>query len=72
LVTQANTKVVYQGFGTATGKVELYSTALEKLGYDPLPVFREPLESPVSTPALAQEYPLILTTGGEVSPVLQF
>lgn len=56
------------GFGTATGKVELYSTVLEKLGYDPLPVFREPLESPVSTPALAQEYPLILTTGGRFLP----
>ena len=51
------------GFGTPTGKVELYSTILEKLGYDPLPKYYEPLESPISTPELAEEYPLILTTG---------
>ena len=51
------------GFPTPTGKVELYSTKLEKLGYDPLPYFKEPGESPYSTPELAKEYPLILTTG---------
>ncbi len=44
------------GFGTPTGKVELYSTILEKLGYDPLPEYQEPAESPVSTPELAKEY----------------
>jgi anaerobic selenocysteine-containing dehydrogenase len=52
------------GFPTATGKVELYSTVMEELGYDPLPHDREPNESPYSTPELAQEYPLILSTGG--------
>ncbi len=51
------------GFPTPTGKLELYSTKLEKLGYDPLPSFKEPGESPVSTPELAEEYPLVLTTG---------
>ena len=51
------------GFPTPTGKVELTSTKLEKLGYDPLPYFKEPGESPYSTPELAREYPLILTTG---------
>jgi anaerobic selenocysteine-containing dehydrogenase len=51
------------GFPTPTGKLELYSTALEGLGYDPLPHFAEPGESPVSTPELAREYPYILTTG---------
>ncbi|HQO76982.1 MAG TPA: molybdopterin-dependent oxidoreductase, partial [Thermodesulfobacteriota bacterium] len=56
------------GFGTSTGKVELYSKALEKLGYDPLPEFREPPESPVSTPELAKEYPFVLTTGGRFLP----
>ena len=30
------------GFGTPTGKVELYATVFEKLGYDPLPRFEEP------------------------------
>jgi hypothetical protein len=52
-----------KGFATPTGKVELYSTILEKLGYDPLPHYEEPPESPVSTPELAREYPLILITG---------
>jgi anaerobic selenocysteine-containing dehydrogenase len=54
------------GFPTNTGKVELYSTVMEKLGYDPLPHFIEPNESPYSTPELAQEYPLVLSTGGRL------
>jgi anaerobic selenocysteine-containing dehydrogenase len=52
------------GFPTATGKVELYSTVMEELGYDPLPYYREPNEGPYSTPELAKEYPFILSTGG--------
>lgn len=56
------------GFGTSTGKVELFSRVLEKLGCDPLPAFREPPESPVSTPKLYEEYPFILTTGGRFNP----
>jgi anaerobic selenocysteine-containing dehydrogenase len=51
------------GFPTPTGKFEFYSNALEKLGYDPLPQFVEPGESPVSTPELYKEYPLILSSG---------
>ena len=51
------------GFATPTGKAEVYSTILEKLGYDPLPHYEEPPESPISTPELAKEYPFILTTG---------
>jgi anaerobic selenocysteine-containing dehydrogenase len=56
------------GFGTPTGKVELYSTVLERLGYNPLPRYYEPPESPVSNPELAKEYPLILITGGRHLP----
>lgn len=52
------------GFKTASGKVELASSYLESLGYDPVPYYQEPPESPVSTPELAEEYPLILITGG--------
>lgn len=48
-------------FGTATGKVELYSSVFEAIGLDPLPVFQEPPESPVSTPELFKEFPLIYT-----------
>ncbi len=61
-------EVIYQkykekGFSTPTGKFKLYSTLLEKWGYDPLPQYREPPESPVSTPALAEKYPYLLITG---------
>lgn len=52
-----------KGFSTPTGKAELFSTFFEKHGYDPLPFYREPPESPLSTPELAREYPLILYTG---------
>jgi anaerobic selenocysteine-containing dehydrogenase len=52
-----------RGFSTPTGKFELYSTLLEKWGHDPLPQFREPPESPVSTPELYMDYPYILITG---------
>ncbi len=54
------------GFNTPTGKVELYSTVFEKCGLDPLPYFEEPPESPLSTPEVARDYPLILTTGARV------
>ena len=53
-----------KGFKTPTGKVEVYSTIFEELGYDPLPTFREPPESPISTPELMDDYPHILITGG--------
>ncbi|KXA96608.1 hypothetical protein AKJ39_04405 [candidate division MSBL1 archaeon SCGC-AAA259J03] len=52
------------GFDTPTGKIELSSTILKKYGYDPLPNFKEPPESPESTPELTKEYPYILITGG--------
>ena len=52
-----------KGFSTPTGKVELYSTLLEKWGYDPLPQYREIPESPVSRPDLAERYPYILNAG---------
>lgn len=51
------------GFSTPTGKVELYSPIFEKYGYDPLPFFTEPPESPFSTPELMKDYPLILIAG---------
>lgn len=51
------------GFNTVTGKVELYSTLFEAWGDDPLPYYQEPPYSPCSTPEIAKEYPLVLTTG---------
>ena len=54
------------GFDTPTGKIEIWSTRMEAMGYDPLPNYEEPPESPVSTPKLADEYPLILTSGARI------
>ena len=54
------------GFRTPTGKIELYSTRMKALGYDPLPYYEEPPESPLSTPEVAREYPLVLTTGARI------
>jgi anaerobic selenocysteine-containing dehydrogenase len=51
------------GFPTATGKFEFYSKALEALGYDPLPQFNEPGESPISTPELYKKYPVVMSSG---------
>jgi thiosulfate reductase/polysulfide reductase chain A len=56
------------GFATSSGKIELYSKTLEALGYDPLPQYHEPPESPVTRPDLAEDYPLILITGGRHLP----
>ncbi|HLA81466.1 MAG TPA: molybdopterin-dependent oxidoreductase, partial [Thermoleophilia bacterium] len=51
------------GFPTPTGKFEFWSKHLESLGYDPLPVFSEPGESPYSTPDLYKEYPIVMSSG---------
>ncbi len=48
-------------FGTASGKVELYSSVFEAVGYDPLPNYQEPPDGPISTPELFKEFPLIYT-----------
>jgi len=58
-----------KGFATHTGKVELYSTILERLGYDPLPYYEEPPETPRSEPELLKDYPLILMTGARFRPM---
>ncbi|MCL1846934.1 MAG: molybdopterin-dependent oxidoreductase [Coriobacteriia bacterium] len=51
------------GFNTPSGRIELYSTAYERSGLDPLPYFEEPTESPFSTPEMYEEYPIVLTSG---------
>ena len=56
-------KYLERGFSTPTGKVELYSTVLEKWGFDPLPTYTEIPESPISQPELAEKYPYILNAG---------
>ena len=54
------------GFNTPSGKVEIASTILAAHGYDPLPVYREPMEGPVANPALHAAYPLVLNTGARI------
>lgn len=61
-VPQVWKKYETQGFPTPSGKVELYSRTLEKLGYNPLPSYRELPESGISTPGLSKKYPLMLIT----------
>jgi anaerobic selenocysteine-containing dehydrogenase len=51
-------------FRTPSGKIEIYSEALEKAGFDPLPTYLEPERSPRrSTKEFLDKYPLILSTG---------
>jgi len=51
------------GFETPSGNFEIASKTLERQGYDPLPVYKEPEEGPVSTPELAKEFPLVFNSG---------
>jgi cysteine desulfurase NifS len=51
------------GFETPTGKYEIQSTILEEYGYEPLPVYTEPKEGPLSRPDLAGSYPLVFNSG---------
>ncbi|MEW6669586.1 MAG: molybdopterin-dependent oxidoreductase [Thermodesulfobacteriota bacterium] len=49
------------GFLTPSKKVEIFSSQLKASGFDPLPTFYEPPETPYSAPELAKEYPLVFT-----------
>jgi anaerobic selenocysteine-containing dehydrogenase len=51
------------GFETPSGKFEITSEWLRQHGYEPLPVYTEPVESPHSTPEIALNYPLIFNSG---------
>ena len=56
-------KYAGRGFFTPSKKVEIFSQRLADEGCDPLPVYREPAESPVSRPDLAGKFPLVLIAG---------
>ncbi|MFC1864061.1 molybdopterin-dependent oxidoreductase, partial [Thermodesulfobacteriota bacterium] len=43
------------------GKVAIYNTTFEELGYNPLPEWRELPEGPTATPELLKKYPLLLS-----------
>ncbi|MHB8111484.1 MAG: IscS subfamily cysteine desulfurase [Syntrophorhabdaceae bacterium] len=51
------------GFDTPSGKFEIASSVLEDNGYDALPVYTEPGESPLSRPDLARTFPLVFNSG---------
>jgi len=55
------------GFDTPSGKFEIASTILEEHGYEPLPVYTEPAESPQSRPDMAGKYPLVFNSGSRVT-----
>ena len=50
-------------FTTPSGKIDIYSEALKKVGFDPLPTYLEPRKGPINSPELLTKYPLILSTG---------
>jgi anaerobic selenocysteine-containing dehydrogenase len=52
------------GFATPSGRIELTPLTYKAWGLRTTPFHTEPIESPISTPELMQEYPLILTCGG--------
>jgi anaerobic selenocysteine-containing dehydrogenase len=55
-----------KGFSTPSKKIEIYSETFAKAGFDPLPTYREPDQSPLGDPQLFQKYPVILTTGARI------
>ncbi|MDO5117837.1 MAG: molybdopterin-dependent oxidoreductase [Eggerthellaceae bacterium] len=56
------------GFWTPSGKVELNSTILRQLGYPGMPTYIGCIENEIDTPEIAEEYPIVLTTGGGFMP----
>jgi len=55
-----------KGFPTPSRKIEIYSETFAKAGFDPLPTYREPDQSPMSGSELYKKYPLVLTTGARI------
>ena len=50
-------------FATPSRRIEILSPALAEVGFDALPTYLEPHKSPLASPELLREYPLILSTG---------
>ncbi|UCG25990.1 MAG: aminotransferase V, partial [Chloroflexota bacterium] len=51
------------GFNTPTGKFEVASEWFRQNGYDPLPIYTEPIEGPLAAPATTAKYPLVFNSG---------
>jgi anaerobic selenocysteine-containing dehydrogenase len=54
-----------KGFSTPSKKIEIFSETFQKAGFDPLPTYREPDQSPLNK-EFSAKYPLILTTGARI------
>lgn len=52
-----------QGFLTPSKKIEFVASRFADVGLDSLPTFVEPAASPLSSPELAEKYPLVCSTG---------
>ncbi len=55
-----------KGFSTPSKKIEIYSETFKREGFDPLPTYREPDQTPMGDSGLAKDYPLVLTTGARI------
>ena len=61
---QKNYTIDEKTFKTPSGKIEIYSQTLSDYGFDPLPSYQEPANSPKSSDRdFLHKYPLILSTG---------
>ena len=49
-----------------SNKIELYSQSLADMGEDPIPVHKEPTQSPFSDSTLVKTYPLVMMTGARI------
>ncbi len=58
-------KYLKEGFGTPSGKIELFSETMDKYGYAPLPTFEDSLEDLMKKNNLTQDCPFILITGSK-------
>ncbi len=57
------------GFGTPSGKVELYSSIFKDLGCSPIPVYREVSKDLAGNEDNSDNFPLVLITGSRFMPM---
>ena len=46
--------------------MEIASSLLAEYGYDPLPIYTEPVEGPLGSPELLKEFPLVFNSGAPI------
>ncbi len=62
-----------KGFSTPSKKIDIYSEVCANLGFDPLPTYREPDQSPLERFAAPREisaYPYDRSHGSSTTPTL--